>query len=413
MKNILLLLTAVVLISSCRTEFCKQTVSYTKATAIYGNMQDLRNVETNLSVQSIKNPGKLYVGENYLLIGEEGLGIHVVDNSNPTNPILTNFINIPQNKEFYVEGSMLYAESGYDVVEYDISNLQNVVVRSRAEDVFSSDIRNDKGEQLLGFTYELVSEELPCDSPIQSNDVNFFSWNNDLIPASAVPASFAGNSNGAIATINRIAYSDDHVYLINSRDMFVLSAENGLVLENRMDNIGWEMETIYPYEDNLFIGTQTNMLIYSLDSPDAPSYRSRFDHAQACDPVLPTEGFAYVTLRAGSLCQGFSNELDVVDLSNIDNPQLHKVIQLDSPYGMSKSGDVLYVGQGSNGLAIFDITDRSNPLLIRNDKSVEAYDIIAHPTATNRILISGTNGLAQYEVDNTIEALTLLSNISY
>lgn len=413
MRHLIYLLFASIIITSCGKEICNQTVTYTKATAIYGDLDELRNVQVNAAVRAIENPGKIYVGSDYLLIGEEKEGIHVIDNSDAYNPQAINFIQIPQNKEFYVEGNILYAESMYDVVSYDLSDLENVTMRSRELDVFQADFTNSNGEKLVGFTFEEVREEVDCNSQINPTQINYFGWNNELIPNSAVPSSFAGNSTGGVGTVNRMAYNNNHLYIINERDLFVLSDYGQLSYISTQSNIGWDMETIFPYEDNLFIGTQNGMLIYNLDNESSPEYEARFDHAQACDPVLPTDNVAYVTLRSGSACQGFNNELDVINISDLQNPFLEKVVQLESPYGMSKSGDVLYVGEGENGLSIFDVTDRVNPILIKKESSVEAYDIIAHPTNSSRILIAGTSGIGQYEIDATIHNLTLLSNISY
>lgn len=58
--------------TSCESDQCTQTISYTKATAIYQNLDDTRNVELWSPAKEISDPGKIYVADNYLLIGEEG-----------------------------------------------------------------------------------------------------------------------------------------------------------------------------------------------------------------------------------------------------------------------------------------------------------------------------------------------------
>ena len=42
------------------------------------------------------------------------------------------------------------------------------------------------------------------------------------------------------------------------------------------------------------------------------------------------------------------------------------------------------------------------------DQSIEAYDVIHHPTNTNILLVAGPNGLGQYEIEGE-ERLTLVS----
>lgn len=414
MKQIIYLLFTTMILASCGNQLCKQTVSYTKATAIYGDLNAIRNQPVNDIVQEIENPGKIFLSNDYLFIGEEGKGIHVLDNSDPTNPIRINFINIHQNREYYIEGPNLYAESFTDIVKYDISNPTNVEVISRANEVFQAPtgFNNNTGEQIVGFNLEYVVEDLDCDTPIFSDQVNFFSWDNQLIPASSVPSSFAGSSDGSSGTINRITYTDGYVYAINWNQIYTLSDNGGLELQG--DVYGWgNMETIYPQGENLFIGTQTGMLIYSLANSNEPEFYSSFTHATACDPVLPKGDVVYVTLRSGNECQGTSNELDVVNIQDIDRPTLSNVINMDTPYGMTIIGETLFVGQGESGLSIFDISNKLNPVLIKEDTSIQAYDVISNPNNPSQILITGENGIRQYQVSTSKEAFTLLSTIAF
>ncbi|MBK8279937.1 MAG: hypothetical protein IPK94_07395 [Saprospiraceae bacterium] len=51
---------------------------------------------------------------------------------------------------------------------------------------------------------------------------------------------------------------------------------------------------------------------------------STFSHARACDPVYVEGDIAYITLRNGTRCENFTNELDVVDITNITSPRLIK-----------------------------------------------------------------------------------------
>jgi len=48
------------------------------------------------------------------LINERFRGIHVVDNTDPKNPIKLNFIQIPGNTDFTIRSGYLYANHGSD-----------------------------------------------------------------------------------------------------------------------------------------------------------------------------------------------------------------------------------------------------------------------------------------------------------
>ena len=182
---------------------------------------------------------------------------------------------------------------------------------------------------------------------------------------------------------------------------------------NTMD-IGWQMETIYPANDNLFIGSQNGMQIIDITNPSSPIEQGWFFHATGCDPVLPVGSIAYVTVRSDEEqnCPGDLDALIVVDIENLNFPVEVRQIEMESPFGMTLIGDRLYVGEGENGLKVFDVSRRNSPTEIKFDRNVQAYDIIAHPTNENRILISSPTGYGQYDVDPLTEDYSLISWIS-
>jgi len=412
----LLLLTAIAF-QSCTKDFGKVEVTYTKATAIYSDLSEIRTVPLMGDIQQVVNPGKIFVADDLILIGEEEKGIHVVDNTDPTNPSPIAFINIPRNREFYVEGNQLYAESLYDMVKIDISDKSNPKLVSRVENAFAQDITNSKGEVLTGFTFEEVTEEVEGDSRLLDqiwgwDNVFYHDYANQLIPPSAVPASFAGTSGNAIGAVNRIAFQNNHVYVIGRSNMTIFE-DTGELTFISTNPVGWQMETVFPHEDHIFIGSQTAMQIFDVDNPERPIEIASFWHATSCDPVYPVDDVAYVTLRTGDAtdCPGDENSLVVLDIANLFNPIETQTIEMESPYGLTLANDRLYVGEGANGLKIFDATNKKNLELITFDESIEAYDVIHHPTRNDILLVAGPEGLGQYEIEGTT-GLSLVSWMS-
>jgi hypothetical protein len=156
------------------------------------------------------------------------------------------------------------------------------------------------------------------------------------------------------------------------------------------------------------------MEIYNIDYPENPQRESSFSHQTSCDPVFPVNSeTAYLTLRTGDFaeCPGDVNGLYVLDISGNWAFELHQIEML-SPFGMTLIGDELFVGEGENGLKIFDVTDRRNPILKTWEKSITAFDIIAHPTREGMILIAGPNGFSQFQINSNFE-FELLSAINY
>jgi len=152
------------------------------------------------------------------------------------------------------------------------------------------------------------------------------------------------------------------------------------------------------------------MEILSTSNPDNPEWIGSFSHATSCDPVLPQGSTAYVTLRSGNECDGNVDALTVVDIQNLTFPTAKQDIQMESPYGMTIIDGNLYVGEGENGLKIFKILADDTLELIDHDRSIQAYDVIPHPTQADIILVASPDGFGQYQI--TSSSKKLLSWIS-
>ncbi len=83
----------------------------------------------------LKKPGKIYTLEPYIFINEQGLGIHIIDNSDPRNPINLSFISILGNFDMAAKGKYLYADNLDDMVVLDISDPRNPKLSNRLNDV--------------------------------------------------------------------------------------------------------------------------------------------------------------------------------------------------------------------------------------------------------------------------------------
>ncbi len=90
---------------------------------------DIRNIDT----QRIVNTGTIYLWNNYLLIGEQYKGIHVIDKTDSTNPVKITFIKIYGNRNFNINNNTLYADNGRDLITINIRNIRNVVVTNILE----------------------------------------------------------------------------------------------------------------------------------------------------------------------------------------------------------------------------------------------------------------------------------------
>ncbi len=406
-------------LTGCNTNIGEVTLTYNKATAIYGDLDEIRSASLITPSREIEDPEKIFMGENMLLIGEKGLGIHVYDNNDPNNPTPMSFISLPFTDEFFVHKNFIYAVSHYDMVKIDVSNMTAPVIVDRELNAFAEPAMNDNGEALIGFTYEVVTETLKLNGPearaLKEESVLYFDYMNNMIPNSSIPSSFVGNgTSSGMGTLNRIALTSDHLYVITGSSLLTFgnTPSDINLLDNRYIQSG--METVYEDDEKLFIGTETSMVIVDVSDGENPTVVSTYWHPQSCDPVLPNGDIAYVTLRSAvdNGCFGEENVLTVVDISDLQDPRNINDIPMESPYGMCIQNDHLLVGEGENGISIFDISSPSYPSNKIKFSHV-VYDVIPHPTEENRILGAGENGLSQYEVDYDSGTMTLISSIAF
>ena len=94
----------------------------------------------NLPPQPIENLGKIYYKDPYIFVNERFRGIHVIDNSDPSDPVQIAFIQIYGNEDIAVNGNFLYADNFTDLVTIDISDLYNVKEVSRVKDLYTREV---------------------------------------------------------------------------------------------------------------------------------------------------------------------------------------------------------------------------------------------------------------------------------
>jgi len=183
------------LLTSCSLDQCDQTITYTKFSAIYGDLASMRVDDLVESAKTIEQPGKIYVSEELLIIGDRGTGIHIIDNTDPSNPSPVSFLNVPGSTQLYVEGDYIYSNAYYDMIKIDISDMNNIRVADRMVEAFPIDQRNIDNQPLIGFDVERVTEQSNCDDQLFDGGTFFFDDRDVLLDESAIPTSFISNGH--------------------------------------------------------------------------------------------------------------------------------------------------------------------------------------------------------------------------
>lgn len=417
--------------SSCMKDSCEREITYMNYTPIYKTIDEIRAGQVlNESPREMCQPGKIYFYNNYIFINESREGVHVIDNSTPENPVNTGFISIPGNEDISIKDGMLYANNYIDLLTIDISELQNVSLVSRTENVFPplwDDVNNNR--VLVYYEMEEVTEVTDCDTYgalKRDNNGGFWGcWGCEFDDFSITTVANSGGNtpqgggtgtssgSGIAGSMARFSLIGDYLYVVDQSTMHLFNLMNpSQPVAGESITLGWGIETIFPYEDKLFIGSNSGMFIYDNSNPSAPAFLSEFQHARACDPVFVKDNYAYVTLRDGNECQGFVNQLDLIDITDLMNPSLVKTFPLTNPHGLSIKDNTLFVCEGADGLKSFDITDPTtlNEHRLDHQKDGHAFDVIALPGQADVLLVVGQDGFLQYNFDNPSD-LKLISEI--
>ncbi len=202
----------------------------------------------------------------------------------------------------------------------------------------------------------------------------------------------------------------DYLYVVDSFDLnvFSISKVDEPVLVNKA-YIGFDIETLFGYNDYLYIGSRNGMFIYSLSNPEFPKQLSRVQHFTACDPVIANDTHSYVTLHSNTNCGNNINVLEIYDINTITEPVLVSSRNLISPKGLGLFGNYLIVCDDE--IKIFDVSDPQNSKLV-NTINKEAFDVIIRD---NLLIAIGENGLYQYNLQTTKEGdftYSILSTIT-
>ena len=414
-----------VVLEGC-TDSCEVTNEYVYFEPVYSTVEEIRSQVALESPQTIETVGKIYYKDGIMYVNDPGKGIHIINNENPSSPVTLSFLTIPGNYDLAIKGNTLYADSYVDLIAFDLSDLSNIREVSRLEGIF-------KNYNVMGFAIDesccvitsfkekkqVSIDTSPCGlSPIQpwggrmyENGVAFSSDKAAYVSTMAAIAPGSGSGPGVGGSLARFAIAGDHLYLLDGADLQTVDLANERnPTEKSRASLAWDIETIFPYKDHLFIGSRSGMHILNISTPGSPVKVSTYQHMMSCDPVVVDDDYAYVTLRSGNTCARGGNQLEVIDISNLKTPQLLKTYPMTNPHGLGIDEKTLFICDGNAGLKAYDATDvyaiDRNQLAHYQD--INAVDVIPF---NDVLMMIGEDGIFQYDYSDPTN-IKLLSKIA-
>ncbi len=398
------------LFSTCENSMTEE-VSYNVNEPVFMEMTEFRSsVKVTEQPVDISQQGKMCFYNGYLYISEPGKGIHIIDNQNPAKPENIGFIELLGNVDLAIRNDLLYADAYIDLVWFDINNPAKPELKGRLENVFPESLPEITNG--YGYDYSQVYSTNETKGIIvgwklvqRTEKVQRNNYRYDKIYS---VTNTSGVGNGVTGSMARFGLYEDYMYSVinNMLTIFDLSGDTPKKAIESL-HIGYDVETIFNYEDKLFMGTPTGLLIYSVENPLAPTHRSFITHIWGCDPVVVENDIAYVTVHAGNNCGQNFNELIIIDVKDVDHPQPIATYTMTKPKGLGIDNGILFVCD--DGLKIFDATD---PLTLMGKRlahysGMDGYDVIPF---NNVLMMIAEDGIYQYDYSdvNEIKELSMI-----
>lgn len=397
---ILVIAALMLLLQSCLKD--KLTHTYTILVPVYKSKTEVyANIKSN-SPREVHSPGKIFVYGNYIFLNEIDKGVHIIDNSNPAHPVTKTFIDIPGNLDIAVKGNTLYADLYTDLVAIDITNplqakFMKYIPFVFPERSYPGGFVADSSRVIVDWIKKETTVELKHSRNYILYDVQFFG------ATAASSGGAAPPTPGISGSMARFALVNNYLYSVNNSQLGSFDISNPNDPQRiATNNIGWGIETIYPFRDKLFIGSTGGMFMYDLNNPASPNRVGQFSHATACDPVIADNNNAYITLHDGTPCRGFANQLEVVNITNLAVPFLVKSYPMTHPFGLAKDNNLLFICDGIDGLKMYDATNPSALIMKKQITGLETYDAIAW---NNNLIVVAKDGLYQYDYSSAVNLI--------
>jgi hypothetical protein len=211
----------------------------------------------------------------------------------------------------------------------------------------------------------------------------------------------SANSVGAGGSLAKFTVVGNYIYAVSAHYLYTVDISD----PSKPANVGksvlsFDMETIYPYKNSLFIGSRTGLYIYSIDNPAAPALVGEAKHGRSCDPVIANDSVSYSTLKGSTFCGPATSGLYVYDVKNLNQPELKKTIAINEPIGLAMADSALYVSCANEGLKVYSIKDAYNPVERQLISGHHFIDLIPY----DDILICWvSDGIVLYDISDRLQ----------
>ncbi|CAH1002005.1 hypothetical protein LEM8419_02920 [Neolewinella maritima] len=414
------------LLTACLKDECRDTIRYQAYDPVYITAGEWRTDDFTFAPSvEVCEPTGFYVYGDYLFIVDRNAGMHIYDNRDNDSPQAVSFLPIPGGQGLAVRNDILYVNQYTDLLAFDLSDPSAPRFLHRSEDVFEATsvfaAQLGGGQFIVEYTPSTQTYEMSCEDArfgfptFWMEDQMFV---NDMLAFNQFSSPQTGGASADVVgmggSLARFTIANGSLFTVDDYTLrtFSLSdpARPELVTSTEL---GWGIETIFPYKDQLYIGSTTGMHIYDVSSPRAPEHLSTFEHVLSCDPVVVQNDIAYVTMWGGSDCGSQTDQLSIIDVSDPRQPLELESVPMEQSHGLGVSGDRLYLCAGTLGIKVFELTAEGRlGKLLSTRQDFNARDVIVRGDRQELIVFGWEQaGIRQYDYTASGE-LTAVSALS-
>ncbi len=228
--------------------------------------------------------------------------------------------------------------------------------------------------------------------------------NNESLPAAS--------DSGTGGSLARFTIVGNYLYTMSDETLTTYDISNPAkpVLKNSQQ-VGFNVETIFPYGNKLFMGGQAGFYIYDLNHPASPEKLGMVQHLRSCDPVVANDSIAFVSLRAGTRCSiTTTNALYVYDIRQPLAPKEIYVDSMNHPEGLGLKDSTLFVCDSTN-IIVMNVKDPYHPVRIDtlSDHGEVYHDVIPYQ---HLLICMVKSGILLYDISDP-HAIGLLGQMKY
>ncbi len=327
---------------------------------------------------------------SYAYVVDYHYGIHVIDISNPSNPVEVNSIigqNNPNANDIKVFGNYLLLSTRYEGFRvYDISNPSNPTQIS----VFSGFPGYVEGLFVHQTSYGLYVFETGYSTGWAIVDVTDIQ-NPTLLAKIPVPTcdSIAVNGNYAF-----YGGHNDGVWVVDVSNPS--NPHEVILIKNKGRNSGLTIDGNWLY----IAGSWSDLTIADISNPEDPVITVWNFGGNMGGNMFVIDNYLYV------------EGIKIFDVSDNYNPKL--VYSADLNFGrgaqpLARYGNYLIFG-GQNGLFVVDVSNRTNPSVVGH-YSIDMYTGDAEVYGSTLFAVEGSGGLYSIDISNPANP-TLLDSIT-